>query len=69
MNNGVVDKCLYLTKEWNPAVLLGTKNQRVAVSLPVLAAVTSSAQHPWIQVIHNNLAGTSILFLAFIFQL
>ena len=51
MNNGVVDKSLYLTKEWNPAVLLGTKNQRVAVSLPVLAAVTSSAQHPWIQVI------------------
>jgi len=46
--------------------MLGIKNQRVALSLPVLAAVTSSAQHPWIQVIQNKLAGISI-FKKFIF--
>ena len=46
--------------------MLGIKNQRVALSLPVLAAVTSSAQHPWIQVIQNKLAGI-IIFNKFIF--
>lgn len=48
--------------------MLGIKNQRVALSLPVLAAVTSSAQHPWIQVIQNKLAGI-IIFNKFIFFL
>ena len=46
--------------------MLGIKNQRVALSLPVLAAVTSSAQHPWIQVIQNKLAGI-IIFNKFFF--
>ncbi|XP_023349375.1 protein krasavietz isoform X2 [Eurytemora carolleeae] len=35
--------------EWLEHAESGIKNQRVALSLPVLAAVTSSAQHPWIQ--------------------
>ena len=66
INEWIVVLMLKILNERNPAVMLGIKNQRVALSLPVLAAVTSSAQHPWIQVIQNKLAGI-IIFNKFIF--